>query len=87
LLGPQGAPANDFWLVRALRWLAGATDRQIDIAARAPTQIRLVLTDAERRAIIVMCVVGIPLAWLLLGGGFVMWRLRRLRDTPQQGKS
>ncbi len=78
-----GAPANDLWVIRALDWLAGIADRQIEIAARAPTQIRLVLTDTEKRAITVMCVVGIPLAWLLLGGGLVLWRLRRARPRKQ----
>lgn len=76
-----GAPANDLWLARAVRWLAGASDRKVDIAERAVTQIRLVLTGAEKRAITLMCVVGIPLAWLLLGGGFVLWRMRRARRS------
>lgn len=74
-----GAPANDLWLARAVRWLAGASDRKVDIAERAVTQIRLVLTETEKRAIRLMCVAGIPLGWLLLGGGFVLWRSRTRR--------
>jgi len=76
-----GAPANDLWLAHAVRWLGGVGDRSVEIAARAPTQIRLVLTATEKRAITLMCVVGIPLAWLVLGGGFVLWRLRRGRGA------
>jgi hypothetical protein len=72
-----GAPANDLWLARCVRWLAGASDRKVEVAERAVTQIRLVLTANEKRAITLSCVVGIPLAWLLLGGGLVMWRMRR----------
>jgi ABC-2 type transport system permease protein len=74
-----GAPANDLWLTRAARWLANAGERSVDVAARAPSQVRLVLTAAEKRAITIACVAGIPLAWLILGGGFVWWRLRRAR--------
>jgi len=74
-----GAPANDLWLARAVRWLAGADDRTVAVAERAVTQIRLVLTATEKRAITLACVAGIPLAWLLLGGGLVWWRMRRAR--------
>lgn len=74
-----GAPANDLWLARVVRWLAGASDREVAIAERAVTQIRLVLTANEKRAITLMCVVGIPVAWLLLGAAVVVWRMRRAR--------
>jgi len=74
-----GASAIDLWLARAIRRLAGLTDPQI--AARTPDQIRLVLTTAERRAVIALSVAGIPLAWALLGGVVVWWRRRRARKA------
>jgi ABC-2 type transport system permease protein len=72
-----GASAADLWLARAVRYLAGAREPRVAAAARAPTQVRLLLTDAERAAIQAVAVAGIPLAWALLGGGIVWWRRRR----------
>lgn len=73
----SGASAGDLWLARAVRFLGGATDPRVDVAARTPDQIRLVLGSGERSAIIALSVAGIPLAWLLVGGGLVLWRRRR----------
>jgi len=72
-----GASAGDLWVARAIRFLSGKSEPRVDIAARAPDQIRLVLTDAQRQAVIVTCVGVIPLAWTLLGGLVVWWRRRR----------
>jgi ABC-2 type transport system permease protein len=69
--------ATDLWLARAVRFLGGATEPRIDVAARTPDQVRLLLTDAQRTRIKVLSVGGIPLAWLLVGGGLVWWRRRR----------
>ena len=72
-----GASAGDLWLARAVRYVAGAAEPRVTIAARTPDQIRLVLTAGQRRAVIAMSVAGIPLAWLLGGGALVLWRRRR----------
>lgn len=71
--------ANELWFARAVRWAANAPEQAPAIAARAPDQLRLIMTDGERRAVIALCVGGIPLAWALLGGLVVSWRRRRVR--------
>jgi ABC-2 type transport system permease protein len=72
------ASAGDLWLAQALRFLARAADPQVDVAARRPDQIRLVMTDGQRRAVIALSVAGIPLLWILVGGAIVWWRRRRI---------
>ena len=74
------AAATDLWLARAVRFLGGA-EPLVAVAARTPGQVRLLLTGAQRSAIVALSVGGIPLAWLLLGGGFVWWRRRRAGDA------
>ena len=74
----SGASAGDLWLARAVRFAAGATPSHPVIAARAPDQVRLVMTAAQRRAVIALSVGGIPLAWILAGGVVVAWRRRRV---------
>jgi LPXTG-motif cell wall-anchored protein len=37
------------------------------------------MTDREREGVIALSVAGIPLAWILVGGSFVLWRRRRAR--------
>ncbi len=71
------AVANDLWLARVVRWLANANDPKVDIAARIPTQTRLVLTDGERRTIVAISIAGVPVAWLALGGLILYVRARR----------
>lgn len=77
----SGASAADLWLARATRFLAGAPDPKVDVAARTPDQLRLVLTTAQRRTIIALCVGGIPLAWTLIGAALVWWRRRRATEA------
>jgi ABC-2 type transport system permease protein len=75
----RGAYAGDLWLARAVRWLAGKAPPKLAGGTRTPDSIRLVLTDAQRSAVIALCTAGIPLAWIVLGGGLVLWRRRRAR--------
>jgi ABC-2 type transport system permease protein len=72
-----GGSAGDLWLARAVRWLAGAPAPSVAVAARAPDQVRLVMTANQRRWVIGLCTAGIPLAWILLGGGWLLLRRRR----------
>jgi hypothetical protein len=72
-----GASAGDLWIEHAVRWLANRPAPALAIAARTPDQVRLVMTDRERRAVVALSVAGIPLAWLVLGGALVMWSRRR----------
>lgn len=72
-----GASAGDLWLAHAIRILAGAPGPVVAVAATAPSQVRLVMTSAQRTSVIALCVGGIPLAWVLVGGALVWWRRRR----------
>jgi ABC-2 type transport system permease protein len=72
-----GASAGDLWLAHAVRWLAGKPPPAVAVAARAPDQVRLVMTNGQRRAVVALCTAGIPLAWILLGGGLLLLRRRR----------
>ncbi len=72
-----GASAGDLWLARAIRFLAGKPEPRLAIEARAPDQIRLVMTAGQRRAVTALSVGAIPLAWVVLGAALVWWRRRR----------
>lgn len=72
-----GASAGDLWLAHAIRVVAGGQPPDSAAPATAPTQVRLVMTSAERRAVLAICVGLIPLAWALIGGALVYWRRRR----------
>jgi ABC-2 type transport system permease protein len=72
-----GASAADLWAAHAVRWLAGAKPPRLAIAPRPPDQVRLSMTDGQRRAVIALCTAGIPVAWLVLGAGLLWWRRRR----------
>ena len=72
-----GASAGDLWLARAVRWLAGKPAPSLAVAARTPEQVRLVMTDAQKSLVIALCTGAIPLVWIVLGGGLVLWRRRR----------
>jgi ABC-2 type transport system permease protein len=73
-----GASAGDLWLARAIRYLAGKPAPHVSIAARAPDQVRLVMTASERRMVIALSTVGIPVVWIVIGAAIVVWRRRRV---------
>ncbi|HEX4455234.1 MAG TPA: Gldg family protein [Kofleriaceae bacterium] len=72
----SGASAGDRWLEQAVRFVAGQAPRAA-AGGHAPAHVRLVMTAAERRIVIALCIAGIPLAWLLVGGAVVLLRRRR----------
>jgi ABC-2 type transport system permease protein len=71
------ASAADLWLARAVRFLAGKPAPKVSIAARAPEQVRLVMTSAQRRMVMVLSIAGIPLAWIVVGAVVLIVRRRR----------
>jgi ABC-2 type transport system permease protein len=75
----RGVSAADLWLLRAVRFVTGVPEPVAPIARRSPDQVRLVMTDGQRRAVIALSVAGLPLAWLVVGGAIVWWRRRAAR--------
>lgn len=71
------ASAADLWLARAVRYLAGKPAPKVSVAARAPEQVRLVMTDGQRRAVLVLSIAGIPLAWIVIGAMLLVVRRRQ----------
>jgi hypothetical protein len=71
------ASAADLWLAHAVRWLAGKPAPSVSIAARAPEQVRLLMTEGQRRAVLVLSIAGIPLAWIVVGAVLLIVRRRR----------
>lgn len=77
-----GSPANTQWLARAIRFAARAP-LSSTVFHRAD-ELRLVMTDSARHVATALCVGGIPLAWLVLGGAVVL--LRRRRSSNHRAK-
>ncbi len=72
-----GASAGDLWLDRAIRYLAGRSASTHEIRGRAPDQVRLVMTAGQRRMVMALSILGIPLAWIVLGAMLLVVRRRR----------
>jgi ABC-2 type transport system permease protein len=66
-----GIGYNRELLLSALAWLEQREPR-IAIGPRTPEQLRLSLDDAQLDRVFLLCVIGLPLLTLLLGGG-VYW--------------
>jgi ABC-2 type transport system permease protein len=62
----QGLGAGDLFVATAIARLAGRTRPAVG-APVTPEQVRLVMTAGERRAVTILCVVVIPLAFAALG--------------------
>jgi ABC-2 type transport system permease protein len=71
------ASAADLWLAHAVRFVAGKPAPKVSVAARAPEQVRLVMTTGQRRAVLVLSIAGIPLLWIVVGAGLLIARRRR----------
>jgi len=72
----RGLGAGDLLVATAIAQLAGRARPAVG-AAEAPEQVRLVMTDGERRAVTALCVGIIPLAYAVLGLIAVLARRRR----------
>jgi hypothetical protein len=70
------ASAADLWLAHAVRYVAGKPAPKVSVAARAPEQVRLLMTSGQRRAVMLLSIVGIPLAWIVVGALLLVARRR-----------
>lgn len=70
----QGS-AGDLLAESALAWLSGRA-RPMDIGAKTPEHVRLIMSQAELRRTFVVCVVVLP-ALLSFIGALTWWRRRR----------
>lgn len=71
------ASAADLWLVNAIRFLAGVPAPRLAIPPRTGDQVRLVMTDGQRKTVIALSIAGIPLAWIVVGALVLLVRRRR----------
>lgn len=67
--------ANELLAASALAWLGGVSQR-LDIGAKTPEQLRLVMDRGQMLQVFVLCVVALP-GVFALGGGLLWWRRRR----------
>src|SRR6185503_179297 len=74
LLAGRGIGAADALVASAVAWLAGRTVA-LEIAARTPEHVRLIMTARDRAAVFAVCVVILPL--LMAGLGALLWWRRR----------
>ena len=74
-LAGRGIGAADALVASAVAWLAGRAVA-LEIGARTPEHVRLIMTPRERGAVFAVCVVILPLLCAGLGG-FLWWRRRR----------
>lgn len=71
------ASAGDLWLANTIRFLAGRPAPRLAIPPRAADQVRLVMTDGQRRTVLVVSIAGIPIAWIVVGALVLLQRRRR----------
>jgi hypothetical protein len=73
-----GRGANELLAVAALSWLGGRTPDiiDLDIGAKTPEQLRLIMSRGQMQQVLVLCVVVLP-GLLALLGGLSWWRRRR----------
>ncbi|WP_428266216.1 Gldg family protein [Haliangium sp.] len=69
------ADGNQLLTAAALAWLGGR-DQVVDIDAKTPEQVRLILSQAQRVHIFALCVLALP-ALLAVVGALLWWRRRR----------
>ena len=71
----RGLGSADALVASAVSWLAGRTV-SLDIGAKTPEYVRLVMSPAARRGVFLLCVVLLPLVAAGLGA-LLWWRRRR----------
>ncbi|CAN5910057.1 hypothetical protein BH11MYX2_BH11MYX2_32230 [soil metagenome] len=72
----QASNAADLWLAQAIRYLAHVREPVL-APVKHPEQVRLVMTAGQRQLVSAIAVAGIPLTWIVVGGGIVLIRRRR----------
>lgn len=75
LVTDRGAGAGELLAASAVAWLGGRTG-PVDIGAKTPEQLRLIMSRSQIRRMFVLCVVALPGVFALLGL-LLWWRRRR----------
>jgi ABC-2 type transport system permease protein len=76
-----GASAGELLAHQAIRWLAHRERVAVALPDKTPEQVRLVMTDGERRAVIALCAGGVPIGFAGLGAALAWRRRRRSRGA------
>jgi ABC-type uncharacterized transport system involved in gliding motility auxiliary subunit len=74
-LAARGVGANGALAAEAVAWLAGRT-RALELDAKTPERVRLVMTEAQLRRVFALCVIGLPALAALLAAALWRWRRR-----------
>lgn len=71
----RGLGTGDLLVARAVAWLAGR-EREVDVGAKTPEHVRLIMSTGELRATFAACVIAVPAVFGLFGALWWWWRRR-----------
>jgi len=87
VIAGRGHGAGDLLAATAIARLAGRTRPAVGGEDKTPEQVRLVMTAAERRAVAILCVGVIPLAYAVAGLIVVIVQRRRRGRAAEEAAS
>jgi hypothetical protein len=72
----SGHGAGDVLVASLMSHLAGRAPPELPVPDLVPSQVRLAMTDRDRDAVFVLCVVILPVGFAAVGAGAAVWRRR-----------